>query len=452
MKKNEKSIEEINKRITEGNVRVVTASEMIQIVTELGAEDTVHEVDVVTTGTFGAMCSSGVWMNFGHSEPPMKMSRVWLNDVEAYAGVAAVDAYLGATRPSETRGIEYGGGHVIEDLVNGRTVSLRAEGVGTDCYPLKHLSVDIGLMDLNQAVLSNPRNCYERYGVATNTSHRALNTYMGKLLPNLGNATYSGAGELSPIINDPMYRTIGIGTRILLGGAEGHVIGSGTQHNPIRGLGTLMVQGDLKEMCPSLVRGATMTGYGPTLYLGVGVPIPIINAEVARTTAISDAEILTSVFDYAVQSRERPILTKVSYQDLKSGTIDVNGREVPTSSLSSNKIAMNIAQYLKRLIERREFYLTQAVKQLSSITTVAPLKDHPKSESRVATQRLQQNSELYISRDEGACIHCGLCVPYCVAGVFKQQLDWTVTFEPELCIECDECRDICPQRALSTCG
>ena len=182
MQKNEKSIEEINRRISDGNARVVTAAEMVQIVTEMGPDSAVHEVDVVTTGTFGAMCSSGVWLNFGHSEPPMKMSRVWLNDVEAYAGVAAVDAYLGATQPSTSTGIEYGGGHVIEALVNGKTVTLRAEGAGTDCYPLKELEVDINLENLNQALLSNPRNCYERYGVATNSSESSLNTYMGKLV------------------------------------------------------------------------------------------------------------------------------------------------------------------------------------------------------------------------------------------------------------------------------
>ena len=101
-----KSLEEINERIRDGSVYVVTADEMTAIVGELGSEDAAREVDVVTTGTFGAMCSSGVWMNFGHSDPPIKMSQVWLNDVEAYTGVAAVDAFIGATQLSETRGLE----------------------------------------------------------------------------------------------------------------------------------------------------------------------------------------------------------------------------------------------------------------------------------------------------------------------------------------------------------
>jgi uncharacterized protein (DUF39 family)/NAD-dependent dihydropyrimidine dehydrogenase PreA subunit len=412
----------------------------------MGPEDAMHEVDVVTTGTFGAMCSSGVWMNFGHAEPPMKMSKVWLNDVEAYAAIAAVDAYLGATQPSSSQGIEYGGGHVIEDLVRGKTVNLRAEGAQTDCYPGDKLSVEIALEDLNQAVMSNPRNCYERYGVASNSSDRTLHTYMGKLLPDLENATYSGAGELSPIVNDPQFRTIGIGTRILLGGGEGYIIGSGTQHNPVGGFGTLMVQGDLRKMSPALLRGATMTGYGSTLYVGVGVPIPIINAEVAASTGVSDADIKTSVYDYSVPSRDRPTLASVNYEELKTGMIEVNGREVRTSSISSFKVAKDIAVYLKDLIVKKEFFLSEAVTSLSSKDVVYPLRPR-KRES--PTTIVSVVSDEFMHRNTDLCINCGLCVPYCKAGVFQQDTDWVVTDDPSLCVECGECKDICPQRAIT---
>ncbi len=182
-----KSIEEINRKIREGDVVVVTAEEMKKIVEELGTKKAAEEVDVVTTGTFGAMCSSGVFMNFGHSDPPIKMQKVWLNDVEAYTGIAAVDAYLGVTQISETKGFEYGGAHVIEDLVKGKEVELKAIAHGTDCYPRKEIITEITLEDLNQAVMLNPRNAYQRYKAATNSSDRLLRTYMGTLLPNFGN-------------------------------------------------------------------------------------------------------------------------------------------------------------------------------------------------------------------------------------------------------------------------
>ncbi len=56
---------------------------------------------------------------------------------------------------------------------------------------------------------------------AVNASNRIKYTYMGSLLPRLGNANYSTSGELSPLLNDPDMRTIGLGTRIFLGGTTG---------------------------------------------------------------------------------------------------------------------------------------------------------------------------------------------------------------------------------------
>jgi L-aspartate semialdehyde sulfurtransferase len=242
-----KSIHEINKKIADGSINVVTAEEMVTIVEELGAEGAAKEVDVVTTGTFGAMCSSGLMLNLGHSEPPIKIQKVWFNNVEAYSGLAAVDAYLGAAQISDTRGIQYGGAHVIEDLLRGKEIDVHATAYGTDCYPRKVLDTTITLEDLNEAILLNPRNAYQKYAAATNSSKRTLNTYMGELLPNFGNVTYSGAGVLSPLSNDPEYETIGMGTRIFIGGAQGYVIGNGTQHSPSSGFGTLMLKGNLKK-------------------------------------------------------------------------------------------------------------------------------------------------------------------------------------------------------------
>src|SRR5690554_1986030 len=211
-----KTYDEINEKIKKGQVTVVTAEEIIPMVKEEGPAAVLEKVDVVTTATFGAMCSSGAFFNFGHSDPPIKMSKVWLNDVPAYTGLAAVDAYLGATEPVEGANLSYGGAHVIEDLVAGKTVRLRATARGTDCYPRKKIETWVGLEDLNQAYLFNPRNAYQNYAVAVNSSDKPIYTYMGTLLPNLGNATYSTAGELSPLLNDTGFQTIGIGTRIFL--------------------------------------------------------------------------------------------------------------------------------------------------------------------------------------------------------------------------------------------
>ncbi|MHA2026116.1 MAG: homocysteine biosynthesis protein [Candidatus Thorarchaeota archaeon] len=446
--KNEKSVKEINERISDGSVKVINASEMTKIVSDIGPEEAVHEVDVVTTGTFGAMCSSGVWLNFGHSEPPIKTLKVWLNDVEAYAGVAAVDAYIGATQISETRGMEYGGGHVIEDFIRGKSVNLRAEAYGTDCYPLKEISTEVKLEDLNQAIMSNPRNCYERYVVATNSTNRTLYTYMGKLLPNFGNATYSGAGKLSPITNDPEYRTIGVGTRILLGGGTGYITGCGTQASPGTGFGTLMIQGDLKEMSSEFIRGGTMSRYGTTLFVGVSVPIPILNADVAKATGIGDADIETTILDYGVASRNRPGLRKVNYAELVSGSVEINGNPVKTSSVSSYTVAERIAELLKKKIQAGQFFLGESVELLSLQGSAAPMVQKQPSEL-VEKQVVLIPENYYVHKDDLRCIHCGLCVSYCPAGVYRQEESGIVTSDPSLCTECDLCDEVCAVDAIS---
>lgn len=374
-----KSLEEINDRIRDGSVYVVTADEMPYIVGELGAERAAKEVDVVTTGTFGAMCSSGVWMNFGHADPPIKMSQVWLNDVEAYTGVAAIDAFIGATQLSETRGLDYGGAHVIEDLVARREVHLKAMGFATDCYPRRSIETALTIEDLNEAIMLNPRNAYQRYNAATNSTEKALYTYMGTLLPRFGNATYSGAGVLSPLCNDPECETIGTGTKIFLCGAEGYIVGNGTQHDPANHFGTLMVRGDLKAMTTDYLRAAIFHKYGTSLYVGIGVPIPVLNEGIARKTAISDADIVTDVLDYGVARRSRPRLTTVSYEELRSGMIDLNGKEVRTSSMSSSFKAKEIAAELANRIRNGTFDITLPAARLPLDTIQKPMKQRSKA-------------------------------------------------------------------------
>jgi uncharacterized protein (DUF39 family)/CBS domain-containing protein len=373
-KKRLRTIDEINAKITRGDAVVLTTAEMNQLVEAKGVRVAAAEVDVVTTGTFGAMCSSGAVINLGHADPPMKIQRAWLNDVEACHPGAAVDLYLGATTMSETRGFEYGGGHVIEDLIRGTRVELRATSYGTDCYPRTRLETAVTKEDLNQFYLLNFRNGYQRYDCATNGRDEAIYTYMGKLLPHYGNATFSGAGALNPLCNDPDYETIGVGTRIFLGGGQGYVIGEGTQHDPTNGFGTLMVKGDGKQMSPQYVRGVTFTNYGNTLYVGLGIPIPILNEGLAAKTAVRDEAIVTSVIDFGVPRRDRPSLRRVTYQELKSGTIVIKDREVKVSPLSSLKKAQEVAEALKVWIEDGAFYLTAPVATLPRDTRVQPMR------------------------------------------------------------------------------
>jgi uncharacterized protein (DUF39 family) len=376
-KKSEKTYAEINDRIKKGRAVVITAEEAVEMVRRDGPAKTAREVDVVTTGTFAPMCSSGIFINFGHSKPPIKASHVWLNDVEAYGGLAAVDFYLGATQCAEGDPLnsvypgqfKYGGGHVIQDLVAGKKLRLRASGYATDCYPRKKMEKSVTLDDLPNAILCNPRNAYQNYNCAVNSTKKIIYTYMGPLRPKFGNANYSTSGELSPLFNDPYFMTIGLGTRIFLGGAQGYVAWPGTQHNPdpprsdcgapAKPAGTLMVIGDLKQMSPRYLVGVSMLGYGVSLSVGVGIPIPILNEDMARFVGVSDEDLFTQIVDYGVDQPKATgkTLGRVSYAELKSGTISLEGRDIQTVPLSSVQMAREIAGTLKEWVEKGEFLL-----------------------------------------------------------------------------------------------
>jgi len=397
-----RTIAEINERIRRGQAVVVTAEEVIQLVEEEGLEKVAQEVDVVTTGSFAPMCSSGVFLNFGHTQPRIKLGggKAYLNDVPVYTGLAAVDVYLGAAALPEDDPrnkvhpghFNYGGGHVIEELVARKDVKLTAVAYGTDCYPRKKLETWINLDDINEAILFNVRNCYQNYNVAVNLSDHTIYTYMGVLKPHLGNANYCSAGQLSPLLNDPYYKTVGVGTRIFLGGGVGYVAWHGTQHNPDvprgpngvprRGAGTLAGIGDLKQMKPEWLRGTSILGYGVNLTVGIGIPIPILSEEILRYTAVKDEEIFAPVVDYseAYPEGKSDVLAEVSYAELKSGRINLMGKEVPTASLSSYFKALEIAHTLKEWIQSGEFLLTEPVAPLPGVESgikFKPLKERP---------------------------------------------------------------------------
>jgi len=381
-----KTYREINEKIKEGRAVVVTAEEIIGIAEKKGAVAAAREVDVVTTGTFAPMCSSGAFLNFGHTSPKIRASKVWLNGVPAYGGIAAVDCYIGATEVVEGDPLNsihpgefnYGGGHVLEDLVAGKAIQLRLESYGTDCYPARRYEKNITIHDLRDATLFNPRNAYQNYNCAVNMSDRTIYTYMGVLRPDMANVTYSTSGQLSPLFNDPYFKTIGIGTRIFLCGAQGFVAWPGTQHNanvlrgengvPKEGAGTLATVGNLKEMDPRWLVGASMLGYGVSLYVGIGVPIPILNEEMVRYTAVKDEDLYAQVYDYGVDypNGSAKSIGEVSYKELRSGTVKLDGRVIPTAPMSSYYKAREIASILKDWIEKGEFLLGEPQQLLPS--------------------------------------------------------------------------------------
>ncbi|MFN7416104.1 MAG: homocysteine biosynthesis protein [Dolichospermum sp.] len=370
-----RTIAEINEKITRKRAVVWTAEELKARVAEIGVSKAAKEVDVITTGTFEPMESSGAIINLGHTDPPIKIRRCWLDGVPAYAGFGAVDLYLGASCPVDSLDgedvRERGGGHVIEDLIAGKSIQVRAVGQVTDCYPRATFETTVTRDTINQFYLFNPRNLYQNFIVGVNGGDRPLHTYLGPLQPRLGNAVYSNPGSLSPLLNDPDLQLVGIGTKIFLAGGVGYVAWEGTQHfplqkrlenrTPIGPSATLALIGDAKQMDARWIRGCYFKSYGPSLMMGVGVPLPVLNAGVVERCAVQDKDLVAPIVDFSIPRRVRPTFGLVSYARLKSGRITIEGRTVRVASLASLFLSRQVAQELKQWIKEGIFTLTEPV-------------------------------------------------------------------------------------------
>jgi len=375
-----KSYQEINEKIRQGKAVVLTAEEVAAMGKEHTPAEVAAKVDVVTTATFGPMCSSGMFINTGHADPPIRMERATLNGVPVFTGIAAVDLYIGATE-NHPENPSYGGAHIIEDLISGKDVLLEAHAKGTDCYPRRDVKTNINRDGLNEMIMFNPRNAYQNYAVAVNTTNRIKYTYMGSLLPRLGNANYSTSGELSPLLNDPEMRTIGMGTRIFLGGTTGYISWHGTQFRtdaelnehgvPVSNAATLAVIGDASKMSPEFIKAAYFEKYGVSMFVGIGIPIPVLDEEMAARLMIRNEQITTRIIDYGVP--EHPELGRTNYRALMSGEIVLNQKKIKTASLSSIFKARRIAGILKTQISEGSFTLTEPVEMFPKNKGLKPL-------------------------------------------------------------------------------
>lgn len=377
-----RTVAEINEKIQNKKAVVWTADELKNKIQEIGITQAAKQIDVICTGTFEPMESSGALMNLGHTDPPIKIRQCWLDGIPAYAGFGAVDIYLGASAMGdyssfpdpmeiENRQSERGGGHIIEDLIAGKLIQLKAIGQMTDCYPRASFETTITKDSINQFYLFNPRNLYQNFIVGVNGGEKPLYTYLGLLYPRLVNAVYSNPGAISPLFNDPDLQIVGIGTKIFLGGGIGYIAWEGTQHfplqkrlpnrTPIGPAATLALIGDAKQMNAHWVRGCYFKNYGASLMLGVGVPIPVLNEEVIRHCSVQDLEIVAPVVDFSIPRRVRPTFGLVTYAQLKSGKITIEGKSVRTAPLASISFSRQVAVELKQWIEAGEFTLTEAV-------------------------------------------------------------------------------------------
>ncbi len=375
-----KSIDEINKKIREGKAVVLTATEAKSMAEQEGSKKLSQKVDVVTTATYSPMCSSGIFINSGHTSPQMKMQKVFLDDVMAYGGIACADFYLGATQESESDS-KFGGAHVIKKLIDGQEIDFRAQGTPTDCYPKSQFAKKITIDDLNQVYFFNPRNCYQNYAAACNSSEKKLSTYMGTLLPHYKSVNFAGSGEISPLMNDPYLQTVGIGTKIFFCGGEGYITWEGTQYDsdalrdektglPLTPSATLAITADLRQVRSEFISPLYIPGYGVSLYISIGIAIPVINLDMAKALSVRNQDIKTQIHDYATGE----ISSTTTFQDLYNNNVSINGVKAASRTMTRLKTSHKITQILKTKVENGSFELTNPVKTLPVFGKCTPLE------------------------------------------------------------------------------
>jgi putative methanogenesis marker 16 metalloprotein len=287
---------EIKKKLEDGSAVVMTASELCDIVRS-GDKVSMDDVDVVTSATRALMSGTMAILSFkvtGKREY-MRAVEAYIDDVPAIPGPAPnenlgwLDCVVMGTAKNTVDG-DYGGGHLFRNLVEGKEVEVRVKTIEG-----KEVISHTSLKDMPFARLVHSRGVCA-LTVFTNPSPKPMKTIfsVNEFGGNFSEATFCGCGELTPIKKDPNFHTFGIGTKVLLNGAEGYIMGKGTLSSPKRF--NFSGFADMHDMDPEYM-GGFKTSASPEVISSWAIPIPIVNEEVFKTACTTDDQIEIPIVD-----------------------------------------------------------------------------------------------------------------------------------------------------------
>jgi putative methanogenesis marker 16 metalloprotein len=292
-----KSFPEILMRIDKGKAVVMTSQEVCDLVRS-GEQAELRDVDVVTTATRAVMSGTYAVLSFPAACPGAytRAKSVWINGVPAQVGpcpnekLGILDLIVFGTAHSRDKH-NYGGGHLFRDLVERKPVLVDVvAGEG------KTLQAEIGLDEMPHARLYGSRHAFKNYSAFINPGDKPVPTifHAREFEPHCRGATFSGCGQINPVKNDPLLEAIGVGTRILMNGAEGFVTGQGTRSCAERP--NLSGFADMHKMNPEYM-GGFITSAGPECIVSWAVPIPVTTNTILNEIARLDREIPLPVVD-----------------------------------------------------------------------------------------------------------------------------------------------------------
>jgi len=290
-------IEDINEKIKKGEAVVISADNLSDMVRD-GEDVKVKDVDVVTTATRGCMSGTAAVLSFRFSEPGIfeRGKMVRLNGIPVIPGPAPneragyIDTIVYGTQES-LHNSRYGGGHLFKDLVKGKEIE-----VEVDTTDGRTLEETITIEDTNTARIIGSRNCCKNYQAFANSKEGSVKTiFHPKCLEGAyKECSFAGCGELNPIQNDPDLEVIGIGSKILMNGAEGIILGHGTKSSPEHPF--LMTTAEMYDMEPEYM-GGTVTSAGVEVLNTIAIPIPILNEKTLKNAKVLDETIELPLMD-----------------------------------------------------------------------------------------------------------------------------------------------------------
>ena len=308
-----RSIEDINKKIENGEANIFTAEEFKKLIKN-DETPSFEEVDVVTCGTCGVMSGTAAILNFVVSGPGefIRAKEVYMNGVPVNAGpcpnewLGSVDVILHGTTHS-IQDANYGGGFLLKELLEGNDIDVRVESVDG-----KTIENTITKDDLVRGQIIGTRMAFKNYTAFTNPNKEPIPSIFAAtpLEGGLTGLTFSGCGDLNPLQNDVPQNVIKEGIKILLNGAQGYLLGNGTRSSAEKP--NLMLTADLTKMDPYYL-GGFKTGQGGEVYDTVAIPIPVLNEEIYNNLLITDDKVGITVSD--IKGRHLP-LTTTKYEKL----------------------------------------------------------------------------------------------------------------------------------------
>lgn len=314
---NIRSIKEINQKIKQGDATVLTAEEVSNLVRN-GEEPKVEDIDVITTGTCGIMSGTAAIFHVKAGEPGSfkKAKNVLLNGVPGFPGpcpnewLGSVDMIVYGTAHS-IYDLDYGGGFLFNDIISGKDIEIEVESTNGE-----KIKSTVNINDFGLTRMIGTRLAFKNYTAFINPSNESIASIFNAINmegPHTG-LSFSGCGELNPLQNDPVMKTIKKGTKVLMCGSEGIIIGNGTRSAPEKP--NLMISADMGDMDPHFV-GGFKTAAGPEVFNSVAAAIPVLNDDILKNTYILNEDIPLPIAD--IRGRHLP-LGSTNYAEVWEGT------------------------------------------------------------------------------------------------------------------------------------